>query len=257
MRDETLVTGHGPGGNPIPQFNPNTAGVIVISSVTIGADSSFGLGTFAYAGPSIASSGSFFSFRTISCCQDSFANEGGASQRDDMNSLSSATSVVAWRRRGAGGGSAKHGGGAQRNGGSPVAAAWRLRRWRQRNRVTSAAAWRRQRQWQQRKPRRQGTARLWQRRGSSTEAAAVAAARQCDVGSSSTVRECTDARAFERHRRVDVRVFVLGPSRRDDSVDSIVTVSSDGVAHGDVYHGCRCTTIADVDADGNANDIVC
>ena len=87
MRDETLVTGHRPGGNPTPQFNPNTAGVIIIGSVMIGADSSFGSGPFAYAGSSIASSGSFFSFGTISCCQDLPANEGGASQRDDMSSL--------------------------------------------------------------------------------------------------------------------------------------------------------------------------
>ena len=71
MRDETLVTGHGPGGNPIPQFNPNTAGVVIIGSVTIEADSSFGLGPFAYVGWLIASSGSFFSFGTISCRQDS------------------------------------------------------------------------------------------------------------------------------------------------------------------------------------------
>ncbi len=70
MRNETLVTGHGPGGNPIPQFNPNTAGVVIIGSVTIGADSSFGSGPFAYTGSSIASSGSLFSFGTISCRQD-------------------------------------------------------------------------------------------------------------------------------------------------------------------------------------------
>ena len=42
------------------------------------------------------------------------------------------------------GGSAKHGGGAQRDGGSAVAAAQRLRRWRQRDSAMSAAAWRRQ-----------------------------------------------------------------------------------------------------------------
>jgi hypothetical protein len=78
MRDETLVTGHGLGGSPIPQFNPNTVGVVIIGLMTIGADSSFGLGPFAYAGSLIASSGSFFLFGTISCCQDSPANEGGA-----------------------------------------------------------------------------------------------------------------------------------------------------------------------------------
>ena len=68
MRDETLVNGHGPGGNPIPQFNPNTAGAVIIGSVTIGADSSFGSGSFAYAGSLIASFGLFFfSFGMISC----------------------------------------------------------------------------------------------------------------------------------------------------------------------------------------------
>ncbi len=106
MRDETLVTDHGPGGNPIPQFNPNTVRVVIIGSTTIGADSSFGLGPFTYVGSSIASSGSFVSFGTISCRQDLPANQGGASQRDDMSLLSSATSAVAWRRHGAGGGSA-------------------------------------------------------------------------------------------------------------------------------------------------------
>jgi hypothetical protein len=53
------------------------------------------------------------------------------------------TPWLAWRGRGGGGGSAKHDGGAQRDGGSAVAAAWRLRWWRQRDKATSAAAWRR------------------------------------------------------------------------------------------------------------------
>ncbi len=83
----SLVTGRA-GGSPIPQFNLNTAGVVIIDSMTIGADSSFGLGPFAYAGSLIVSSGSFFSFGTISCRQDLPANEGGASQRDNMSSLS-------------------------------------------------------------------------------------------------------------------------------------------------------------------------
>jgi hypothetical protein len=60
LRDETLVTGHKPGGNPILQFNRNTARVVIIGLVTIGADSFFGLGPFAYAGSLIVSSGSFF-----------------------------------------------------------------------------------------------------------------------------------------------------------------------------------------------------
>ena len=82
----SLVTGRA-GGNPIPQFNPNTAGKVIIGLVTIGADSSFGWGPFAYAGLLIASSGSFFSFGTISCRQDSPTNKRGDSQRDDMSLL--------------------------------------------------------------------------------------------------------------------------------------------------------------------------
>ena len=89
FRDYRFIAVFGPEGNPIPQFNPNTAGAVIIGSVTIGADSSFGSGLFAYAGSSIASSRSFFSLGTISRRQDSPANEGGASQRDDMSSLSS------------------------------------------------------------------------------------------------------------------------------------------------------------------------
>ena len=89
------------------------------------------------------------------------------------------------------------------------------------------------------------------------EAVAVAAAQQHDFGGSGTVRECTDARAFERHRCADVRVFVLGRGLRDDSVDSIVIVGSDGVARGNVHHGRRCATAANDVADGDADDIVC
>jgi hypothetical protein len=81
--------------------------------------------------------------------------------------------------------------------------------------------------------------------------------RQRDVGGSSTVRECADAHAFKRHRRADVRVFVLGQGRRDNSVDSIVVVGSNGIARGDVHRGCRCAAAADEDANGDANDIVC
>jgi hypothetical protein len=85
----------------------------------------------------------------------------------------------------------------------------------------------------------------------------LAAARQRDVGGSGTVRECADAHAFESHRRANVRVFVLGRGRRDDSVDSIVVVGSGGIARGDVHRGCRCATTNDDDGDANANDIVC
>ena len=89
------------------------------------------------------------------------------------------------------------------------------------------------------------------------EAAAVAAVRQRDVGGSGTVRECADSHAFERHRRADVRVFDLGRGWRDNSVDSIIVVGSDGVARGNVHRGCRCAAAANDDTDGNANDIVC
>jgi len=89
------------------------------------------------------------------------------------------------------------------------------------------------------------------------EAAAVAAARQRDVGGSGTVRECTDAHAFERHRRADISVFVLDRGRRDDSVDRIVVVGSDSVAHGDVHRGRRCTAAAADNADSDADNIVC
>ena len=85
----------------------------------------------------------------------------------------------------------------------------------------------------------------------------MAAARQRDVGGIGTVRECANTHAFERHRRADVGVFVLGRGWRDDSVDSIVVVSSDGVACGDVHRGRRCAAAANDDADSNADDIVC
>jgi len=45
-------------------------------------------------------------------------------------------------------------------------------------------------------------------------------------GFTSTVREWANASAFERHRLADVRVFVLGRGRRDDSVDGIVVVAT-------------------------------
>jgi hypothetical protein len=85
----------------------------------------------------------------------------------------------------------------------------------------------------------------------------LAAVRQRDIGGSGTVRECADARAFESHRRTNVRVFVLGHGRRDDSVDSIVVVGSNGIARGNVHRGRQCAAAADDNADGNANNIVC
>ena len=68
-----------------------------------------------------------------------------------------------------------------------------------------------------------------------------------------TVRECADALAFERHRRADVRAFVLGRGRRDDSADGIVVIGSDGGARGDVHHGRRCAAPPADDAHGDAD----
>ena len=47
-------------------------------------------------------------------------------------------------------------------------------------------------------------------------------------GFTGTVRECADAHAFERHQRTNVRVFVIGQGRRDDSADGIVVSGRDG-----------------------------
>ncbi len=85
----------------------------------------------------------------------------------------------------------------------------------------------------------------------------LGAARQHDIGDSGTIHECADSRAFERNQRADKRVFVLGPGRRDDSVDSIVVVGSNCIARGNVHCGRQCANAADNDADGDANDIVC
>ena len=87
--------------------------------------------------------------------------------------------------------------------------------------------------------------------------------RGCCGGFTSTVLECSIARAFERHQRANVRVFVLGSGRGDDNANGIVVVSSDGGAHGDIHPGCQCAAAAGNDAanadtaDGNANAIVC
>ncbi len=71
------------------------------------------------------------------------------------------------------------------------------------------------------------------------------------------LRECADTHAFERHRHANVRIFVLSQGWRDDSVDSIVIVGSDGVARGDVHRGRRCAAAANDDADGDADVIAC
>ena len=85
----------------------------------------------------------------------------------------------------------------------------------------------------------------------------MVAARHRDVGGSSTIHECADTHAFECHRRADVHVFVLGRGWRDDSVDSIVFVGSDGIARSDVHCSRRCAAAANEDANGDGDDIVC
>ncbi len=152
----------------------------------------------------------------------------------------------------------------------------------------SAAArrqWQRQRRW---RLRNSATARCRRQLGGAAAKAAasapVAAARSAAAahsatvaarwqqrggcgGFSGTVRECADARAFERHRRANICVLVLGQGRRDDSANGIVVVSSEGGARGDVHRGCQCAAAAgddaadedtaDADGDGEADDIVC
>ncbi len=86
-------------------------------------------------------------------------------------------------------------------------------------------------------------------------------------GFTGTVRKCANAHAFERHRRANVCVFVIGRGQRNDSADGIVVVGSDGGARGDIHRGRQCAAaanddisdddIADADADGNGDDIVC
>ena len=76
-----------------------------------------------------------------------------------------------------------------------------------------------------------------------------------------------DAHAFERHRRADICIFVIGRGRREDSTDGIVVVGSDGGTREDVHRGCQCAAAAnddvsdddsaDADANGDGVDIVC
>ncbi len=100
---------------------------------------------------------------------------------------------------------------------------------------------------------------------------ATAAARwqQCGgcSGFTGTVHECANAHAFERHRRANVRVFIIGQGQRDDSADGIVVVGSNGGARGDIHRSRQCAAAADndaandntTDADANSDgdDIVC
>lgn len=91
FRDYRFVAVFASDGKPIPQFNPNTAGAVVIGNVTIGgASSSLGSGPFIpNTGSSSNKSRSFFSLGTISRRNESPTSEGGISSKDDMSSLSS------------------------------------------------------------------------------------------------------------------------------------------------------------------------
>ncbi len=87
---------------------------------------------------------------------------------------------------------------------------------------------------------------------------AVAAARSAAVAHSATAAARWQQRGGcggEAAAVAAAQVFVLGRGRRDDSVDSIVVVGSDGVARGDIHRGRRCAAAAD--DDGEADDIVC
>ncbi len=78
-----------------------------------------------------------------------------------------------------------------------------------------------------------------------------------------TVRECADARPFERHQCANVHVFNLGRGWRDDGADGIVIVGGNSSTRGDVHQGCQCAAAADdnineddtVNADGDTDDI--
>ena len=77
--------------------------------------------------------------------------------------------------------------------------------------------------------------------------------RQCDSATSAAAAPSANALT----QRADVCIFVLGRGWRDDSVDSIIVVGSDGVARSDVHRGRRCAAAANDNADGDADDIVC
>ena len=112
------------------------------------------------------------------------------------------------------------------------------------------------------------TAQRWQQRGGggSVSSGGGSAKRGCGAqrDGGSAVAAARRLRQIHRHRpkmrhhqRADVRVFVLGRGWRDDSVNGIVVVGSDGGALGDVHRGRRCAAAAADDANGNADDIVC
>ena len=85
----------------------------------------------------------------------------------------------------------------------------------------------------------------------------MAAARQRNFGGSGTVRETQRCMRFQTPSTPDVRVFILGQGRRDNSVNSIVVIGSDGVARSDVHRGRRCAATANDNANGDTDNIVC
>lgn len=87
FRDYRFVNVFGPEGTPIPQFNPNTAGAVVIGSVTIGGSSSYSSGPFANTSYS-AKSRSFFSIGKLSHRKEP-TSESSISSKDGMSTLSS------------------------------------------------------------------------------------------------------------------------------------------------------------------------
>ena len=111
-----------------------------------------------------------------------------------------------------------------------------------------------------------------QRGGSSAVAAARWQQRRGCGRFTGTVRKCADAHTFECHQRADVRIFVIDQGQRDDNADGIVVVGSNGGACGDVHRSRQCAAaadddaanddtanaiIAEADAEGDGNDIVC
>lgn len=89
FRDYRFISCFNPDGAPIPQFDPNTAGAVVIGSVTIGGDSSFSSGPFG--SQASARSQSFLSVGKISRRQDSPKSESGMSSLSSNRSTSRKT----------------------------------------------------------------------------------------------------------------------------------------------------------------------
>ncbi len=91
-RDYRFVNVFGPQGTPIPQFNPNTAGAVVIGSVTIRASSSYSSGPFGNSSSSQVRStkSPIFTRRKRSHDRhDAPKSDSGISSRDDVSSISS------------------------------------------------------------------------------------------------------------------------------------------------------------------------